>query len=91
MKASGPRIIDGLNSPDVGIYNRPNGTYDLVVDTWRDKQGRGKGTEENVILKFKGLSGSQLECVAFSIADALVERRQRLQQGLDDVRDRFDG
>jgi len=90
MKVSGPRVIDGLNGPSVSIDNRYDGTYTLTVDAWRAKQGRGRGVEENLILKFKGLSGSELECVALTIADALVERRARVQQGLDDVRDRFD-
>jgi hypothetical protein len=82
------RIIEGLNSPSVEIA-RIGPKFNLTVDTWREKKGRGVG-EENLILRFEGLSFAELECVGFSIADALLGLRNRSQQGLDDLRDRFD-
>lgn len=89
MKASGPRTIKGLNSPSVDI-DRYSRKFKVTVDCWREKQGRGKG-EENIILEFDDLSYADLECIAFTIADSLIDNRNRVQRGLDDVRDRFDG
>jgi hypothetical protein len=89
MKASGPRIIKGLNSPYVEI-DRFTQKFKVKVDAWRAKGGRGKGEEENIILEFNDLTYAELECIAFTIADALIENRDRVQKGLDEVRDRFD-
>jgi len=89
MKASGPRIIAGLDSPFVDIDRRTTGFF-VTVDAWRKKGGRGKGEEENVIVKFDGLTYSELECIGFTIADALVAHRNRAQEGLDSLRDRYD-
>jgi len=83
------RRIEGLNSPSVEIA-RVWAKFSLTVDAWREKAGRGKGGEENLILRFEDLSFAELECVAFSIADALLGLRNRSQRGLDDIRDRFD-
>lgn len=90
MKASGPRVIKGLNGPSVEI-DRFTRKFKVTVDAWRTKTGRGRNEEENVILVFDDLSYADLECIAFTIADALIDNRDRVQRGLDDVRDRFDG
>jgi hypothetical protein len=83
------RVIKGLNSPSVEI-DRYTRKFKLTIDAWRTKGGRGRNQDENVILEFDDLSYAELECVGFTIADALLEHRNRAQQGLDDLRDRYD-
>jgi hypothetical protein len=83
------RVIKGLNSPTVEIDRYTSG-FLVTVDAWRTKAGRGRNQEENVILKFDKLSYAELECIGFTIADALLDHRNRAQQGLDDLRDRYD-
>ena len=84
------RTIKGLHSPNVEI-DRYSRKFKLTVDAWRTLAPHAAAKEENVILVFDDLSYAELECVAFTIADALVEFRTRIQSGLDDIRDRFDG
>lgn len=75
-----------LESPAVTVKARWNGTFYIEVDCWRPVRGRKTGRhEENIILKFEGLSPGELECIVGSIGQAVREQESRL----DDIRNAF--